>query len=104
LSVEASGFIAKDRPTAEIIQALHAVGRGRTLFAAPAKAAVSDLSPRERDVLALVASGATNREIAATVHLSHHTVKEHLSSLYRKLGACNRTDAVQRAQRRGLIS
>jgi DNA-binding NarL/FixJ family response regulator len=104
LSVGASGFIPKDRPSAEIVAALHAVGRGRTMFATQPEAPMSGLSPRERDVLALVASGATNREIASTVHLSPHTVKEHLTSLYRKLGARNRTDAVQRAQRRGLLA
>jgi DNA-binding NarL/FixJ family response regulator len=104
LSVSASGFISKERPPSEIIETLRAVGHGRTMFTAPSDAPVSDLSPRERDVLALVAGGATNREIAATVHLSPHTVKEHLTSLYRKLGARNRTDAVQRAQRRGLIA
>ncbi|MDX6702004.1 MAG: hypothetical protein QOF26_2230 [Baekduia sp.] len=104
LSVGASGFIAKDRPPAEIVEALHAVGRGGTTFATQLEAPASELSPRERDVLALVASGATNREIASTVHLSPHTVKEHLTSLYRKLGARNRTDAVQRAQRRGLLA
>jgi DNA-binding NarL/FixJ family response regulator len=104
LSVGASGFVAKDRPPAEIVEALHAVGQGRTMFSPQREAPASDLSQRERDVLALVASGATNREIASTVHLSPHTVKEHLTSLYRKLGARNRTDAVQRAQRRGLLA
>jgi two-component system response regulator DesR len=104
LSVGASGFVAKDLPPAEIVEALHAVGQGRTMFSAQREAPASDLSQRERDVLVLVASGATNREIASTVHLSPHTVKEHLTSLYRKLGARNRTDAVQRAQRRGLLA
>jgi two-component system response regulator DesR len=51
-----------------------------------------------------VASGATNREIAQRLFLSPHTVKEHTSSLYRKLGARNRAEAVQKAQRIGLIS
>ena len=51
-----------------------------------------------------LASGATNREIAAHMHLSPHTVKEHVSSLYRKLGARNRAGAVQRAQRLGLLA
>ena len=49
-----------------------------------------------------IAGGATNREIAGTLYLSPHTVKEHTSTLYRKLGARNRADAVQRAQRLGL--
>src|SRR5271165_59824 len=56
------------------------------------------LSDRERDVLNLMASGATNPEIAEHLHLSKHTVKEHTSAVYRKLGVRNRTEAVQRAQ------
>jgi ATP/maltotriose-dependent transcriptional regulator MalT len=54
-------------------------------------------------VLGLIASGATNREIAGKLHLSLHTVKQHSSSVYRKLGARNRADAVHRAQQLGLI-
>ena len=54
-------------------------------------------------MLALVAAGATNREIAERLYLSPHTVKEHTSSLYRKLEARNRAEAVQRAQRLGLL-
>ena len=54
-------------------------------------------------MLEAVASGATNREIAERLFLSPHTVKEHTSSLYRKLGARNRAEAVQKAQRIGLI-
>ena len=49
-----------------------------------------------------MASGATNREIAGSLHLSPHTVKEHTSALYRKLEVRNRAEAVQRAQRLGL--
>jgi len=55
-------------------------------------------------VLEAVASGATNREIAERLFLSPHTVKEHTSSLYRKLSVRNRAEAVQKAQRLGLIS
>jgi two-component system response regulator DesR len=61
------------------------------------------LTARERQVLDLMASGATNREIAASLFLSHHTVKEHTSSLYRKLGVKNRAQAVVRSQRLGLL-
>ena len=63
---------------------------------------VPTLTDREREILGLIAGGATNREIAAALYLSPHTVKEHTSTLYRKLGARNRADAVQRAQRLGL--
>ena len=61
------------------------------------------LSDREREVLAGVAAGATNREIAAELFLSPHTIKEHTSTLYRKLEVRNRAEAVQRAQRLGLL-
>ena len=64
----------------------------------------STLSPRQREVLQLLACGATNAEIAVDLYLSHHTVKQHTSALYRKLNARNRTHAVQAAQRQGLIA
>ena len=67
-----------------------------------ASTAATALSPREREVLDLIAGGSTNREIAAALHLSPHTIKEHTSGLYRKLGARNRAEAVQRARRLGL--
>lgn len=62
-----------------------------------------ELSRREREVLDLIAAGATNAEIAEQLFLSPHTVKEHTSHIYRKLKARNRVEAVQRAQRAGLI-
>jgi two-component system response regulator DesR len=62
------------------------------------------LSEREREVLDLIAAGSTNREIAEQLFLSPHTVKEHTSTVYRKLQARNRAEAVQRAQRVGLLS
>ncbi len=99
----ASGFIAKDRPAAEIAAAVRLVGAGREVFAADEAPAGPPLTDRERDVLALVARGATNREIAAELYLSPYTVKEHTSALYRKLGVRNRAEAVQRAQRLGLL-
>jgi DNA-binding NarL/FixJ family response regulator len=51
------------------------------------------LTPRERDVLAALTQGKTNRQIAAGLHLSVGTVKSHLSSIYDKLGVSNRTEA-----------
>jgi two-component system response regulator DesR len=62
------------------------------------------LTDREREVLDLIARGSTNREIAGALFLSPHTVKEHTSSLYRKLRARNRAEAVQKAQRLGLLA
>ncbi len=57
----------------------------------------SALSMREREVLMLLSTGATNREIADTLHVSAETVKKHAAALYRKLGVRNRTEAAQLA-------
>jgi DNA-binding NarL/FixJ family response regulator len=100
----ASGFVSKDVSGQEVARAAQMVGMGMTVFPPQAEDAGRGLSPREREVLALVASGATNREIASHLHLSPHTVKEHTSALYRKLSVRNRAEAVQRAQRLGLIA
>ena len=62
------------------------------------------LTPREIQVLELLAEGLPNKAIAARLHISDQTVKFHVSSISGKLGAANRTDAVRRAVRRGLIA
>jgi len=62
------------------------------------------LTPREIDVLELLAEGLPNKSIAARLGISDQTVKFHVASICAKLGASNRTDAVRRAVRRGLIS
>ncbi len=101
----ASGFVPKDWPAADVARAVRMVALGIPLFeeALPDSAPIQ-LTGREREVLARVAGGATNREIAAELHLSPHTVKEHTSALYRKLDVRNRAEAVQRAQRLGLLA
>ncbi len=100
----ASGFAHKDWPARKIAAAVRLVGMGGTLFERQEPTTTLKLSKREREVLELIAAGSTNPEIAATLHLSPHTVKEHASSLYRKLDVRNRTEAVQVAQRLGLLS
>ena len=62
------------------------------------------LTPREIEVLELLAQGLPNKAIAARLDISDQTVKFHVSSISGKLGAANRTDAVRRAVRRGLIA
>jgi DNA-binding NarL/FixJ family response regulator len=99
----ASGFVSKDSDAAELITAVRRVAAGHTAFEPRAEQPEPLLSEREREVLGLISAGSTNREIAERLHLSPHTVKEHTSSLYRKLSARNRADAVQRAQRLGLL-
>jgi DNA-binding NarL/FixJ family response regulator len=61
------------------------------------------LTPREVDVLRLLARGLPNKSIAATLGISDQTVKFHVAAIYGKLGASNRTDASRRALRLGLI-
>jgi DNA-binding NarL/FixJ family response regulator len=102
----ASGFAYKDWPARRIASAVRSVGLGQTVFPSQGdhdNPGALGLSERERAVLELMASGATNPEIAGELHLSKHTVKEHTSAVYRKLGVRNRTEAVQRAQRLGLL-
>ena len=99
----ASGFAYKDWPARRIAGAVRMVGLGKTVFEHHDRQEVLGLSERERAVLELMASGATNPEIGESLHLSRHTVKEHSSAVYRKLGVRNRTEAVQRAQRLGLL-
>ncbi len=99
----ASGFVSKDWDAHDLARAIRMVGLGMTLFAPRAQQPEPLLSEREREVLDLIAAGATNPEIAQRLYLSPHTVKEHSSALYRKLGARNRAEAVQRAQRIGLL-
>jgi DNA-binding NarL/FixJ family response regulator len=99
----AAGFISKDWPAADIARAVRMVGLGMTVFRPHEAPQGPPLSDREREVLQEVASGATNREIAERLFLSPHTVKEHTSSLYRKLSVRNRAEAVQKAQRLGLL-
>jgi len=100
----ASGFVSKDSPADDVAKAVLMVGRGQTVFAQRAEQPSTLLSEREREVLALMASGKTNKEIADLLFLSPHTVKEHTSALYRKLRVRNRTEAVRRAERLGLSS
>ena len=99
----AAGFMSKDRDAEDVAKAVRLVGLGGTVFTPTAEQPARPLSDRERQVLGLIAGGATNREIAGRLHLSAYTVKEHTSTLYRKLEVRNRAEAVQRAQRLGLI-
>jgi two-component system response regulator DesR len=100
----ASGFISKDFDAGDVVAAVRAVGRGSTVFAPTDAQPAPPLSEREREVLKLISAGSTNREIAEQLYLSPHTVKEHTSALYRKLGVRNRAEAVQKAQRAGLLA
>lgn len=113
------GILVRDAPPHEITAALQAASDGlavvspeilETLFPATAGAAEEEdllpeesLTARESEVLALLAAGASNKEIAARLHVSEHTVKAHVSTILSKLGAATRAEAVARGYRQGLI-
>jgi len=100
----ASGFVSKDWGAPHVLKAIRMVGLGMDVFEPAPPTPDATLSDREREVVTLIASGSTNREIAEELFLSPHTVKEYTSGVYRKLGVRNRAEAVQRAQSLGLIA
>jgi DNA-binding NarL/FixJ family response regulator len=70
----------------------------------PALDQADPLTAREREVLQLVSQGLSNKLIARELQVSEHTVKFHISSIFAKLGAASRTDAISRGARQGLIT
>jgi DNA-binding NarL/FixJ family response regulator len=103
----AAGFVPKDAAAQDIVSAVRMVGAGMDVLlpsAVDPQAAAARLSEREEEVLQLLAGGATIREIAQELYLSAYTIKDHIKSIYRKLGARNRADAVLRAERVGLLT
>jgi two-component system response regulator DesR len=102
-AVGASGFVPKGWGARDIAGAARMVGLGMTVFAPEADQPPSLLTEREREVLEMIAAGSTNREIAESLYLSPHTVKDHTSALYRKMKARNRAEAILRAQRLGIL-
>ena len=122
IRVGASGFLLKDCEPSELLQAVRVVAKGEALlapsvtrklitaFAAqPRKAPVSpaalaDLTGREREVMALVAAGRTNEEIADELVITSATAKTHVSRAMAKLGARDRAQLVVIAYETGLVS
>ncbi len=121
LRAGASGFLLKDVPRAELVHAVRVVAAGDSLLAPavttrvigelhrrghpdPAMAAaVAALTPRETEVLRLIAAGLSNGEIAARHHLSEHTIKTHIGNLFIKLALRDRAQAVMVAYESGLV-
>ncbi|QAY74810.1 response regulator transcription factor [Agromyces protaetiae] len=116
----ASGYLLKAAPQDEILAGVRAVAAGETVLApslaaklmrrvradqvaARHAAAVPSLSPRETEVLRLVADGRSNPEIARHLHLGEATVKTHLAHVFEKLEVGDRTRAVTRAMELGLL-
>jgi DNA-binding NarL/FixJ family response regulator len=120
LRAGASGFVLKEAPPEEILDAVHVVARGDALIApavtrtvieelgrrpvrADLVARLDELTPREREVLDLVAQGMSNAEIAATLVVGEGTVKTHVAHLLAKLGVRDRVQAVVFAYESGVI-
>jgi DNA-binding NarL/FixJ family response regulator len=97
----AVGFLPAGSATETILATVRRAlldGEGaRAEAAPPAIAAATELSDREREILTLLGTGATNREIAARLHLGPDSIKKTATGLYRKLGVRNRTEAARRA-------
>lgn len=98
----AAGVVPRQWPVADLALAVRLAAHGLPIGEGAADPV--HLSPREREVLGEIATGATNNEIAARLYLSPHTVKDHVSAVYRKLGVRNRAQAVQRGRHLGLTA
>ncbi|GLZ13386.1 DNA-binding response regulator [Actinomadura sp. NBRC 104425] len=106
----ATGYLLKDASRQELAQAVRAAARGETVLAPSVAAKLVtrmrspvELSPREIEVLRLVARGRTNAEIGRELFISAATVKTHLLRAYGKLGVSDRTSAVTTALERGIL-
>jgi two-component system response regulator DesR len=108
MAAGASGFLLKDAPAAQLAEAIRRVAQGeRVVDPVLAAAALADgespLTCRESDVLTAAAGHDAVSEIADRLHLSPGTVRNHLSAAMQKIGARNRAEAVQMAQRKGWL-
>ena len=115
----ACGYLLKDAPINQIVEGIQAAARGESLISPRIASQLmrrlrepdeiepalpsSDLTARELEVVELLARGMDNPEIAQALHLSQHTVKNHVSSILVKLQVANRIQAAVRAVRTGLV-
>ncbi len=118
LRADVRALLAREASPEEIHSAIHAAHKGMVLLdpeiakdllagssrmAEPIQETVEELTPREIEVLRMMAEGLANKEIAARLGISDHTVKFHISSILAKIGASTRTEAVTLGIRMGLI-
>lgn len=110
------GYVTKDSSRNEVADAVVAVARGATVFSPVVQQVLASevrgrsqdddlpvLSPREREVLRLIADGLTGPAIGRELHIGAATVKTHTQNIYDKLGVAERAAAVAQAMRRGLL-
>ncbi|HIW30413.1 MAG TPA: response regulator transcription factor [Candidatus Luteococcus avicola] len=111
LAAGASGYMLKDSPVEELVAAIERAEPTSPALSSSVQARVvarairpdDQLSPRELEILAALAQGASNRQLAKELFISESTVKTHLAHLFAKLGVDNRTAAVAEGRRRRLV-
>ncbi|MGA9542882.1 MAG: response regulator transcription factor [Candidatus Sulfotelmatobacter sp.] len=109
LEAGAQGYVIKGMPYQTLVEALQRVHTGGRFLPPPVARALasrmpdSELSAREQEVLTLLASGKTNKDIASTLGITEATVKCHVSAILLRLNVSDRTEAVVTALHRGLI-
>jgi DNA-binding NarL/FixJ family response regulator len=113
LDAGASGYLLKDAEPQELLAGIRAAARGDAPLAPRAArevlserasgASAPELSPRETDVLQLVARGLPNKRIARELQISEKTVKAHLTQVFQRIGVTDRTQAALWAKERGLV-
>ncbi|HEY2948374.1 MAG TPA: response regulator transcription factor [Micromonosporaceae bacterium] len=115
LEAGAAGYLLKDAEADEVVAAVRAAHRGEVhldpvvarkltrSLVAPARTATA-LTPREREILVLVAQGRSNQDIARTLVISERTARTHVSNVLTKLGLASRTQAALWAVREGLVT
>jgi DNA-binding NarL/FixJ family response regulator len=114
LRAGAAGYVLKHAADQDLVDAVRAAGRGEPFLTASAQQTLireflergdqpEELSPREQEVVKLIAEAHTNREIAEILHLSEKTVESHRGRVLQKLGMRDRVELVRYAIRRGLV-
>lgn len=107
----ATGYLLKDSTPVELYAAVRAAARGQTSLSAPVASVLlkrmqqpeTVLTPREAEILSLLATGLSNRELSRQLFISETTVKTHLVHIYQKLNVETRSAAIAEAARRGVI-
>jgi len=106
----AKGYLRKDNSSIEIVEAIHAVHSGDGYFPQWIKERISErklqpsLSPRELEILEMVAKGLTNKEIGRAIQVSHFTVRNHVRHIIAKLEVGDRTEATMVAIQQGILN
>ena len=109
LKAGALGYLQKSASRDELLRAIRSVAQGMRALPADLEARLAlrtagpEITPREREILALIAQGKANKEIGATLGIAEDTVKRHVSSILDKLQVNDRAQATAEAMRRGLV-